>query len=328
LRTFTVVKLEIHPFSADDVPAAGRLLAQRHRRQRELEPLLAPRFEDADVAAQEVAAVLATDGAVGAVATRGGDEIGYLLGSPKSDTTWGPNVWVESAGQATTEAETMRDLYAVAATEWVERGLKAQYVVVPATDPSLLDAWYRLGFGQQHAHALRPLLDGPPARPREGVVIRLPERSDIPALARLDVALPTHQGLAPTFSAGTSGTVEESIEEWESDFDDPDFRTFVAEKDGQVIGAAVGCALEKSSTNNGLLRPDNAGFLGFAAVFPEARGLGAGRALGEAVIAWCGEAGFTSVATNWRVTNLLSSRAWPGLGWRPSFLRLHRLIGY
>jgi GNAT superfamily N-acetyltransferase len=101
-----------------------------------------------------------------------------------------------------------------------------------------------------------------------------------------------------------------------------------AGRDGRVIGSAVGCALEKSGSHTGLARPDNAGFLGFAAVFPSERGHGAGRALGETVLDWAGQAGFGWVVTDWRVTNLLSSRTRPPLGFAGSFLRLHRLIGY
>ena len=52
--------------------------------------------------------------------------IGYQLGAPKATPVWGPNVWVESAGLATFEAEVMRDLYAAAATERMERDLTAQ----------------------------------------------------------------------------------------------------------------------------------------------------------------------------------------------------------
>ena len=63
-------------------------------------------------------------------------------------------------------------------------------------------------------------------------------------------------------------------------------------------------------------------------MLPEARGLGAGRALGEAVQAWMAAEGFTSDVTDWRATNLLSSRTWPRLGYRPTFLRLHRRLGY
>ena len=147
-------------------------------------------------------------------------------------------------------------------------------------------------------------------------------------LGRLDLALPQHQALAPTYSAGEVPTLEEAVQSWEDTFDEEGYYYVVAEHEGQVVGAAVGCALEKSSTHLGLTRPDHAGFLGFAAVLPEARGLGAGRALGEAVQAWMAAEGFTSDVTDWRATNLLSSRTWPRLGYRPTFLRLHRRIGY
>jgi GNAT superfamily N-acetyltransferase len=258
---------------------------------------------------------------------RAGRAIGYLLGAPKPGTVWGTNVWVETAGQATSEPEVMRDLYALAATRWVDEGRTAQYVLAPASDAGLLDAWYRLAFGQQQAHALRPLATEPFPPPAK-VTVRRARRADISALARLEVELPRHQGLAPTFSAGTVSTYEENLAEWESDFDNPTFTPFVAEVDGEVVGSAVGCAIEVSNSNAGLIRPDRAGFLAFAAVFPAARGLGAGRALGEAVITWAGDAGYDCVATDWRVTNLLSSRTWPRLGFAPAFLRLHRLLGH
>jgi GNAT superfamily N-acetyltransferase len=130
------------------------------------------------------------------------------------------------------------------------------------------------------------------------------------------------------FSAGELPTLEEALADWEESIDDQDYATFVAEYDGRVIGSSVGCSLEKSSAHSGLARPDNAGFLGFAAVLPDARGHGAGRALGEAVLQWSADTGYTSVVTDWRVTNLLSSRTWPRLGFQQTFYRLHRLIGY
>jgi GNAT superfamily N-acetyltransferase len=63
-------------------------------------------------------------------------------------------------------------------------------------------------------------------------------------------------------------------------------------------------------------------------VLPAARGLGAGRAPDEAVHRWAADAGFTSLVTDWRGANLLSSRTSPRLGYRPTFLRLHSRLGY
>ena len=315
--------MRVRAFEAGDLDEAGRLLAERHRRHRMAEPLLSERWEDPAVCRDELSGVL--EKGSGAVA-EGNDRLtGFLLGSSKDSPVWGPNVWVESAGVAVEDAETARDLYAFAATKWVADGLTAHFVIVPSHDEALLDAWYRLGFGQQQALAIREV---PTEEPKSTVTVRRAERGDIDVLARLELALPEHQGRSPVFSAGTLPTYEQARAEWEADFDDEDYATFVAEVDGRVVGSAVGCALDKSSSHLGPARPDNAGFLGFAAVLPETRGSGAGRALGEAVGWWVAQTGFDSLVTDWRVTNLLSSRTWPRLGYRTTFLRLHRTIGY
>jgi GNAT superfamily N-acetyltransferase len=320
--------LVVRPFEAADLPACGALLARRHRRHRTRHPLLSAGYEDPEAATAELKTAVAAENASGAVALRAGTVVGYLLGAPKTAPLWGPNVWVEAAGLAALEAEVSRDLYAVAAQRWVEEGRTAHYVVMPSGEPELVDAWFRLGFGLQHVHGLRPVPDPPPPA-STSVTVRRAERDDVPALAELYRELPIHQGRAPTFGAMRPETMEESVAEWNEYIDDSGYATFVAERDGTVIGSAVGCSLDKyAGAHVGLAAPDSAAQLGFAAVFPAARGTGAGRALGEAVLAWAASGGFASAVTDWRTTNLLSSRTWPRLGFVESFLRLHRLVGY
>ena len=157
-------------------------------------------------------------------------------------------------------------------------------------------------------------------------MVRRAERRDITVLGRLDLVLTEHQARSPVFSMLELGSLEDATNEWEEGLDDPRFTTFVAEHDGRVVGSAIGCAIEESSEHRGIVRPAGAGHLGFAAVLPEARGLGAGRALGEAVLIWARDAGYPNVVTDWRETNLLASRAWPNLGFRPTFRRLFRAI--
>ncbi len=331
-----VPRVALRPFTGDDVPAAGRLLAARHAAHRRHEPLLDPAFEAPDVAAAAVRALSEREGARGAVAVRDGTVVGYLVGAPKAAATWGENVWVDSAGHAVAagEEEVARDLYAAAAADWVAAGRTAHYVLLPAGTAgggALVDAWFRLAFGLQHVHGVREPAAAPPPRPP--LVVRHAERRDVPVLGVLDVALPEHQVRSPVFGGARVPTVEEQTKDWEETFGDPDFPTWVAEVPGadgaaRVVGASVGCALTKSSAHEGLAVPPSAAFLGFAAVLPEARGLGAGRALGEAVLTWCGEAGFTCCVTDWRAANLLSSRTWPRLGFRDTFWRLHRLVGH
>jgi GNAT superfamily N-acetyltransferase len=315
--------VDVRPLTESDLDEAGTLLAWRHAAHRRREPLLDKRFEDSEAATAEIAEVLGTVGASGAVARSGGRMVGYLLGEPRLGGVWGPGLWVGPAGYAAGEPETIRELYAVAAQRWVDEGRTAHYVVVPAGGPDV-DAWFRLGFGHQQVHGVR----GAEPLSFNGFSIRGPSEEDLAALAALDIALPEHQARAPVFSARTPPTVEHSISEWRETFADPTYATFVAERDGAVVGAAVGCPATESGHHCGPARPDDAAYLVFAAVLPAARGLGIGGALGRALVGWAAESGYRSVVTDWRSTNLLSSRAWPAIGFRPSFYRLHRLIRY
>jgi GNAT superfamily N-acetyltransferase len=316
----------IVPFAAEHLDGAAELLAERHRRQRVVEPGLDASYEDPAAARGEIEAVRVRAGASGAAALAGGRVEGVLLGAPLEES-WGPNVWVPAAGHAVSEAELVRDLYASAAERWVAEGRTSHYALVPATDVALVDAWFRLGFGHQHVHAIREAPSvGDVRETPDGLVIRRARREDIDALARLELVLPRHQVLSPVFSRLPLPTLEEAHAEWEADFDDERFATFVAVHDGAVIGSAVGCAIELSSTHASLARPRDAGFLGFAAVLPDSRGLGAGRALGEEVLSWARDAGYAHVVTDWRMTNLTSSRTWPRLGFRPTFDRLFRAV--
>ena len=325
LSSGAMTRLEVHPYAPEHLADAARLLAGRHATQRSLEPSLPIASEQVAVAREAVEALASAD-ASGSVATRGGSVVGFMLGTPRADATWGPNVWVEPAGHAVEEAEDVRDLYAMAAARWVEEGRTSHYAVVPASDADLVDAWFRVGFGQQHVHAIREAPPAPLTRLPAGVEIRRPTRADIDVLVELELALPAHQQRSPVFSPLAPPSFEETRAEWEEDFDDPSFATFVATVDGRVVGSAIGCSVTLSGMHTGIARPDDAGFLGFAAVLEDARGSGIGRALGTTILDWAAAEGYGAVVTDWRATNLLSSRAWPRLGWRPTFFRLFRSI--
>ena len=319
--------LTVRPFEPADLDGAAELLADRHRRHRRDEPLLDAAYEDPAAARAEIEKLLADASASAWTAVRAGAIAGYLVGIAKSADTWGPNAWVEAAGHAADHPAVVRELYAAAAAAWMADGRNNHHVLVPASDAALVDAWFSLDFGQQHLHAVREV---PPASfgvvPRSELVIRRPTRADIPAMAELELVLPRHSTLSPLFSPVVLQPIDEVEAELTEDFDNPRFTNFVAEHAGKVIGSATACDLTVSSTNNSLIRPASAGFLGYAAVLPEARGVGAGKALGETVLAWARDAGYPVIATDWRSTNLQADRSWRGLGFRPTFRRLHRFV--
>ncbi len=316
---------EVVPFSDEHLDDAARLLAARQARHREAEPLLPRRFEEPATAREEVEEAWRTEGASGTAALRDGRVVGYLIGAPREVKVWGENVWVELAGHAVEEPEDLRDLYGEAAARWVEEGRTRQYALVPANDPGLVDAWYRLSFGQQHAHGVQEVSAREVALP-PGVEIREPRAEDVEELIEVDLALPTHQTLSPVFSTIGPPSREEEREEWVKTLADDEEHVLVAFHDDKPVAVWSVMPVEVSSQHRGVGRPERAAFIGFASTLPDFRGSGLGLALTDASFNWAAENGYEVMVTDWRVTNLLSSRFWPKRGFRPVFLRLYRSI--
>jgi GNAT superfamily N-acetyltransferase len=310
--------LEIHPFADEHLDAAAELLQKRHRRHREAEPLLGESFDFR----AEIEALWRGDGASGALAIRRGRVVGYVLGIRKDETRWGANVWVDPAGQAVEEAEDVRDLYEVAAARWFDEGRTRQYVIAPASDTALLDAWSRLSFGRQHAFGIREIPDvaWPPGA-------RVAEEKDIDALVDLSPLLVEHQAHSPVFGIGVPRERPEEIRAVIlEDLANPQIGNLVAEQDERIVGAFQLSPVALSSVHAGLARPEGAVLLNWAATRPDVRGSGAGVALTDASFAWALEQGYETMVTDWRETNLLSSRFWPRRGFRRTFIRLYRSI--
>jgi ribosomal protein S18 acetylase RimI-like enzyme len=319
-RTRAAGPVAIEPFAEEHLDAAASLLAARHTRHRTAEPLLAARYEARETARAEIEGLWTSEGASGTVAIRDGGVVGYLLGIRK-DESWGANVWIETGGHAVEEAETIRDLYAAAAERWVAEGRTRHYSVVPASDVDLVEAWFRLSFGQQHAHAVREV---PPRRwPAD---VRTAEPRDIDALVELSPLINLHQRLSPVFGMSQAFNPGEMRAEIEQDITSGEIGNVVAEAGGRVVGNFEIVPVERSRIHSGLARPEHACYLGFAVVAPDARGSGAGLALTEAAFAWAHEKGYRTMVIDWRVANLLASRFWPRRGFRSTFVRLYRSI--
>jgi hypothetical protein len=143
--------LEVVPFSDEHLKDAGRLLAARHARQREAEPLLREQFEEPAAAREELVGAWRTGDASGASAFRNGRLVGYLIGAPRNVEVWGANVWIEAAGHAVEDAEDVRDLYAAAAARWFEEERRA---TMRSCRRPTLSSWTR-GFASASAISRR-----------------------------------------------------------------------------------------------------------------------------------------------------------------------------
>ena len=311
LRTAMIV-----PFAGEHVDGAAALLAERHAAHRAAEPLLA----DGDAARLGGRRMGARPGLRRRALD--GDAIeGYLIGRVAESPAWGVHAVVDRAGSAANEPEVMRDLYAAAAGAWLDAGARLQLANVPALD-GMLDPWYRLGFGQMQLHAIRE--PGAAERPLpDGVTVRPAGRDDLDtAIMPMATLIWEHQAVPASFTGLTPPPAEQLREDWAESFDLPDDALFVAELDGRPAGFV-------------LLYPDDPDVgvgarsvsLSVCAVAPEARGRGVGIALTEHALRWAASDGYDTVTTDWRVPNLLSSRFWPARGFRPTFHRLHRVLG-
>ncbi len=314
--------LEIVPFGEDHLADASQLLAERHRRHRQAEPLLPGAYEDPAAARVQIEAALGAEDASGVAAYDGGSMAGYMIGRPRPESLWGQNVWIDAAAHAAVEPETVRDLYAAAAVRWWELGFTRQYALVPAFDPHVLDAWWRLGFGHQQAMAIREVHPQPwPEHVRQATT------ADLDALVALEPLVDQTHRESPVFSEVYRDDDPETLRrEYIDDLADDTVATLVYERDGRIPGALAVVPIEHSTMHAGLVRPDGQCLLSFAATLPDDRGSGVGRALTEGALAWASESGYSAMATDWRVTNLLSSRFWTHRGFRPTFLRLYRSL--
>jgi GNAT superfamily N-acetyltransferase len=305
-----VARPAIVPFSEAHVEAAAALLAERHERHRSSIPQL-PESPDY---VSEIAALLA-DGATGTAA-----DGAFVLGGSGPDH-WGPNIWLGPAGHAAGDPELLRDVWASAAAGWFAQGLKEHHVVAPATDQSLVDAWFRLGFGAQHAYGVMdvPEREWPPG-------VREATEDDIEALVALGPLLSRHQLQSPTFSQFPEQTADEVRVDVLDDFTHETVVNLVYELDGRIVGNFAVYPVELADAHSGLARPPTAAFIAWAVTDPEVRGNGVGVALTDASLAWARAHGYETMVVDWRVANLPASRFWPHRGFRTSFLRLYRSL--
>lgn len=307
--------LEIRSLDDGLLDEAAALLAERHAGHRVREPLL----PDVTDFRTQIERDLARERAVGVAGLRDGKLVSYLAGRSESRGIyeWG---FVDLAGCASSEPESVRDLFTVLADRWHEAGVSRFGALIPAGDEKLIDPWFRLAFGCQFVTGVRET--GSRDRVDVDVEIRAGSPADLEPVADFDRILWTLQAGSPSFS-GLDVEAENFLREWSDTWDDPDeLPHFIAERDGRVVGHLL---LYRRPTGD-LRVPEQNIDLAHAATLAEVRGSGVGLALTTHALRWAHEHGYRSMTTDWRSVNLLSSRFWTNRGFRPTFLRLYRAV--
>lgn len=219
---------------------------------------------------------------------------------------WGDCVFLEAR---TGDGEAVRTAYAEGSPDW-----PPLHFAVSGPSTHELDPWYRLGFAQMHAYAVRR--SGGEAFEAPGVVLRPGGPADLETAIRLDLLIEQAQREAPSYSSFAHEELEHRTT-WTETLGDDEVTYVVAERDGVPVGHVT---LFPDPTHADALH------LASTAVVPEERGRGVGRALTAFALAHAAERGFASLRTNWRVTNLAASRYWPARGFELTHIRLVRQL--
>ena len=113
-----------------------------------------------------------------------------------------------------------------------------------------------------------------------GFEIRAPRTDEIEQLIDIHLALPAHQQRSPVFSGIRPWTRPESRKEWLETLAQDEEKLLVGSLDGRAVACWAIVPVECSGEHLGLLLPDGACYLSFAATLPEFRGSGIGVAVG------------------------------------------------
>jgi GNAT superfamily N-acetyltransferase len=319
---------EYLPFTAEMIPDAGRLLAQRHALNRKNLPLLPTRFEDPRVAVKAVEALWQEKHKSGYAAFCAGKMIAYLIGETTTDP-WGRAGYVYLPGYALADGEgaaTVQDLYTLLGEDWVKRGCFHHYLYLCAADTDVIAAMFDLGFGKERVDALMDFrsLNIPEVEEPAGVTIREAGTGDNAALGSFSDIIFRALAKAPYWHPTFPEDWDELYEGWSELADNKEWTIWLALENDEAL-SMIGFRPEPEKDTQMLVSPQTM-YLSDAATKPQARGKGI-----NTVLTWYGlehaqKEGFQLCYTNWIGPNLLASRFWPRFGFKDAAYRLSKQV--
>jgi ribosomal protein S18 acetylase RimI-like enzyme len=195
-------------------------------------------------------------------------------------------------------------------------------VNLPATDRDAIEAWSQLDFGQMHCGAIRSTDATDLGPPDPSIVVRAAGSADEPIMASASELIWREQAGPPSWSPMMPERIEPNRSDWieELTLGDPVWVAQDADSH-EPLGVSICYPLDPD-----LDIPDRNLKLASTATFPAARRRGVGRALLRQVLAEAAGRGAPWCVTDWRTSSLLASRAWTGLGFVRTRIRMERVI--
>jgi len=317
-------RLRLVTFAPDHLDAAAELLAARHRRDREREPELPLRFEEA-AATRPLIEREWTQAGPGVAAFRGERMVGFLV--PRLDMHRFDRVaFTQHTAHAVGDGEgdeVYREMYAALAPQWLARGCFSHAIEVPAGATETLQTWSGLGFGRMGVIGWRDL------RPIEGtaggVDVRECGDEDVQVVVRMRLGLRRYNAAPPLLQPFVPPG-EDELRLMEKNalegLKDPRAVHLAAYVEREPRGLMTFAPLdlpEMQTLERGI-------HLHFAFVESDERAQGIGSAMLEQGLAWARERGYERCSVGWWSPNLIGARFWLSRGFKPLGFRLERRI--
>lgn len=323
--------MKLIPFKREYLPEAARLLSERHLIERKFFPGLSAKFENYRFSLKVLDAIWNKNYTEGIAAFRAGKLIGYIIGHVNTESIYfGRHTWVDYAGLAlerTENPEFYRYLYAKLAEKWIEYGCFNHFVVIPAGNSQVIDSWLKAGFAYQQVHGLYDLSKLKLNNNNDNdnnIKIRLATYSDIEDIMRISSLTLKYQTKAPVWAIGLPEEIEELEEGYAELIEDDDSDLWLAFKDNKLVGFQCFRKLKTDETN--MMFPESSIEIVAAGTIAEKRNQGIGSFLTEKGLTHAKKNGIKYCITDWRITNLLSSKYWPQKGFLPFAYRLTRKV--
>ncbi|MGD9854500.1 MAG: N-acetyltransferase family protein [Planctomycetaceae bacterium] len=321
------MSIEVVPFTDGHVDQALELLAGRHRRMRDIEPLLTDRYERQDAWTERLAGVRSNAAAPGLAALHDDRLVGHLFWEfhdPQPGTYLEPFTSSGSVDARVTGyivdpafAHATRRLYLAAAKEWVLAGRGAHGIPAVHADREGEGALVELGFGRFLSLAIAPTCPTEPDAPADGLQFRPAEAGDEEIVYDLASELWRSFSDSPMFLPHIPGVNTDLHAYVDRALRDPATPIWLAGRGGRIQAMQLFLTPESESW---FLGPplDRQGtiYLFWAATDPASRGQGVQSQLLRHTMNWARQRGFESIALHY-LSASLASVFWQRHGFRP-----------
>ena len=295
---------EIIPLRDEHLEAAAAVFTTGYQVQREHEPSLPSRYENATTMLPLLRDL--TRQAPGVAAIRGGRLAGFLMGQVLSMFRGRRSVYTPEwahAADVENRREIYRDMYARLSPRWVANGCFSHVITILAHDRPAIDAFFWLGSGLIAVDAMRDL--GPVQGPMAQVEIRRAGLEDIELVMTLGEKLQRHMAAAPTFLAFTSKRERESHEQLLTDSTNA---LWLAYQGGEAVGYMRLGPSNPSAAY--VIRDEKTASITGAFTKEHARNRGIGTALLKHSLDWARSVGYERCAVDFEPENIPSARFW------------------